>query len=716
MFNRFNDLAVSYKIISGYVIALLLMAVVGGIAIVRLDDINATVEELATDLAEDQRLADKIIEHTLLMRFYANRYIRNHEEVDLQYYNSEYQNLQDFLAQADANITNEQRRELLSQITKSVARYQTTFAEIISLINERNEILDTVLNVSGPQVEDMLQQLRSSAFSDDDGNASFYAGEAQRAFLLMRFNLFRYLDKGDPQWLTLFDERYQQALQAFDRLDEELQNSTRQKLSTDTLAAMTVYGQGFQAIQQGYDQQNRLVSDTLDQLGPQIRVWAGEMSESVETDFKVEAGITNSLVVQTQMLLVVTMFVATVIGIFLGWQISLSITKPLNQVVTAATNVTQGDLSQHVMVQSKDELGVLGRAFNDMTASLREAQKNAVGKEVIETAVSQYNLFIEQVTQGDLTTRLSDNVLQDNKNDELVSLGHNLNRMVERLGDMTNQIREATASISSASAEILAATTQQASGANEQSAAINQTTSTISEVKMIVEQAYQKAQSVAQKARQTGNISRTGQDAVIETIDGMSQIKEKVSGIAENILALSEQTQQIGEITATVNDIASQSNLLALNASVEAARAGEHGKGFAVVAVEVRNLAEQSKQATAQVKAILGEIQQATNAAVMATEEGSKGVDSGVQLTQEAGNTISELAGSIEESANLADQIVASAQQQTTGMEQISLAMGNINQATMQGLSSTRQTERSAQDLSSVSQQLEGLVAQYKLN
>jgi methyl-accepting chemotaxis protein len=179
---------------------------------------------------------------------------------------------------------------------------------------------------------------------------------------------------------------------------------------------------------------------------------------------------------------------------------------------------------------------------------------------------------------------------------------------------------------------------------------------------------------------------------------------------------LSEQTQQIGEITATVNDIASQSNLLALNASVEAARAGEHGKGFAVVAVEVRNLAEQSKQATAQVKSILNEIQRATNAAVMATEEGTKGVDTGVDLTGQAGETIKQLAANISDSTNAAQQIVASAQQQSTGMEQIALAIENINQATVQNLASIRQAENSAQDLSDVAQQLETLVARYKLS
>jgi methyl-accepting chemotaxis protein len=341
------------------------------------------------------------------------------------------------------------------------------------------------------------------------------------------------------------------------------------------------------------------------------------------------------------------------------------------------------------------------RLFN----KLQEAQQYQ------EQTVAKYLAFVEHVASGDLTARLSLN----GSDDALTVLGRNLNNMVESLGEMAYRISEATTNIASAAAEIMSATAQQATSASEQSAAISQTTTTIDEVKTIVEQSFAKAQAVAQQAQRTRDISQTGQQAVMETVGGMNQIKEKVEGIAENILALSEQTQQIGEIIATVNDIASQSNLLALNASVEAARAGEHGKGFAVVAVEVRNLAEQSKQATAQVKAILSEIQRATNAAVMATEEGTKGVDAGVNLTGQTGTTIERLASSIGESASAAQQIVASAQQQTTGMEQIALAMQNINQATVQNLASTRQAEKAAQDLASLARQLEGLVTRYRL-
>ena len=243
----------------------------------------------------------------------------------------------------------------------------------------------------------------------------------------------------------------------------------------------------------------------------------------------------------------------------------------------------------------------------------------------------------------------------------------------------------------------------------------SQTTTTVDELKSIAEQSVARAQEVAGASQRTVEVSRTGRQAVQETIGSMTRIRARVEGIAENILALSEQTQQIGEIIATVNDIAAQSNILALNASVEAARAGEYGKGFAVVAVEVRNLAEQSRQATAQVKAILSDIQKATNATVMATEEGTKGVDEGVLLAAQARDAIEQLAGVIGESAQAATQMVAGGRQQSAGVEQVAMAMQNINQATVQALSSTGEAERAARELNDLARNLAQMVEQYQL-
>lgn len=359
----------------------------------------------------------------------------------------------------------------------------------------------------------------------------------------------------------------------------------------------------------------------------------------------------NVIFDSSQITLLIISVITVLLALGLGFLLSNSITGPLQKGVYVMQEMSQGHLGNRLNMERRDEIGVLTRAMDQMS---------------------------------------------------------------DRVRDMLTSISEAANNLNSATAEILAATTQQASGASEQSAAIAQTTTTVEEVKASAEQASMRAQDVATASQRTVEVARSGQGSVQATIESMSMIKERVEGISENLLALSDQTQQIGEIISTVNEIASQSNMLALNASVEAARAGEHGKGFAVVATEVRSLAEQSRQATDQIKAILSEIQKATNSTVMATEEGVKGVDRGVQLSTQSRESIEQLAAVINESAQVAAQVVASGQQQQTGIDQISLAMQNINQVTMQSLASTRQTEKSAQNLNELARKMSEILAQYR--
>jgi methyl-accepting chemotaxis protein len=336
-------------------------------------------------------------------------------------------------------------------------------------------------------------------------------------------------------------------------------------------------------------------------------------------------------------------------------------------------------------------------------------------REEYQAIVQEYADYMAEVRKGNLTTELAYEGNGHGAGDHLVTLGHDLSETVSTFRNLLAQVQEASANLGTSTAEIMAATSQQVAGASEQSAAISQTTATTDQVRVISEQAIQRAQEVVTTSQRTVEVSRSGQQVVQETIGSMAQIKARVEGIAENILALSEQTQQIGEIIATVSDIASQSNMLALNASVEAARAGEQGKGFAVVAAEVRNLAEQSRQATAQVKAILLDIQNGINSTVMATEEGAKVVDEGLKLAAGSGEVIEQLASAINEAAQAAMQMRAGGQQQATGVEQIALAMQNINQATAQSLTSTRQTEKAAEDLNTLAYKLAEVVERYQI-
>ena len=272
------------------------------------------------------------------------------------------------------------------------------------------------------------------------------------------------------------------------------------------------------------------------------------------------------------------------------------------------------------------------------------------------------------------------------------------------------QILQGVNLLVSSASEILAATTQQAAGTAEESTAVQETSTTVDEVKQTAQVSSLKARAVAEAAQKSVQVSQDGRRSVEDGMKGMQETKARMEAIAEKILALSERAQAIGDVIATVNDLAEQSNLLAVNAGIEAAKAGDAGKGFAVVAAEVKALAEQSKQATSQIRGILNEIQRATQSAVMAAEQGVKTSDTGVVLAVRSGESIRVLAENLTESAQAAQQILASIQQQVAGTDQIALAMRNIQQASAQNMASTKQVERAAQDLNELARRLKALI------
>jgi methyl-accepting chemotaxis protein len=317
----------------------------------------------------------------------------------------------------------------------------------------------------------------------------------------------------------------------------------------------------------------------------------------------------------------------------------------------------------------------------------------------------------ERVAAGDLTIEVPDIA----RTDEVGVMQSTFNKMVGGLRDITRQIRESTGVLAAAATEIMAATTQLASSAAETASAVAETTTTLEEVKQTSQVSSQKARAVSDEARKAAEIAGSGRDSVEQTIEGMEGIQRQMSAIADSIINLSTQSQAIGEIITSVDDLAAQSKLLAVNASIEAAKAGEEGKGFSVVAQEVKSLAEQSKQATAQVRGILGDIQKATSNAVLATEQGGKAVEAGVSQSARAGESIHALTENIAHAAQAATQIAATSQEQYVGVDQVTLAMENIKTASSQTVASTRQAEAAAQQLHELGQHLKQVVERFKV-
>jgi methyl-accepting chemotaxis protein len=360
-----------------------------------------------------------------------------------------------------------------------------------------------------------------------------------------------------------------------------------------------------------------------------------------------------------------------------------SVTGPLAKLREGIAIVGAGNLDHRLANTTGDEIGDLSRAFDEMTEKLKA------------TTVSR-----DELGQGNavLQTEIAER-----------------KRVEENLHLLMQETQETVNVLSSATCEILAATTQVVAGSAETATAVSETSATVEEVRQTAQLANQKAMQVSDSAQKAAQSSQNGRKSTEDVGTGMNRIRQQMEAIATSMERLSEQSQAIGQIIATVEDLAGQSNLLAVNAAIEAAKAGEHGKGFGVVAQEVKSLAEQSRQATNQVRTILGDIQKATATAVMATEQGGKAVEAGTLQTEVAGKSIQALASSVHEAAQAATQIAASSQQQLVGVDQVAGAMESIKQASTQNVTSAQQLETAARNLNQLGQRLKQMVERYQV-
>lgn len=320
----------------------------------------------------------------------------------------------------------------------------------------------------------------------------------------------------------------------------------------------------------------------------------------------------------------------------------------------------------------------------------------------------------------DVADRLSMNdisidIEKSEAKDEPGMLLRSMKTLLDHLRKQTADITDGVNVVAGSAVEISATTTQFASGFAEIASSTNETVTSMKEVQQTSELSSEKARNVSESARNVLQISRGGEKALGETIAAMNGIQEQMASIAESIVGLSEQTQSIGEIIAVVDDIAEQSRLLAVNASIEAVKAGEQGKGFSVVAAEIKNLAQQSKHSTTQVRSILSEIQKATGNSVMVTEKGAKTVDNGVKQALQTGEAFQALGQSILETSQAAMQIEATARQQLAGIDHVFTAMESINVAITQNAQAAKQLEGAARGLEELGKKLKVIVQAYKL-
>ncbi|WEA45465.1 methyl-accepting chemotaxis protein [Priestia aryabhattai] len=380
----------------------------------------------------------------------------------------------------------------------------------------------------------------------------------------------------------------------------------------------------------------------------------------------------------TTLLLVSALVILLTIGI--GLLIARMITKPLNDIKNLMETAKDGDFQVQGTYESKDEIGLLTASFNQMIGGLKEMMMS-VGNISSTVAASS---------------------------EELSASAEQNNSAIEHISTITEKL---------------------ASGSNHQVNQIQESSTIIHRITNQTSEVVENVEQITKRALDTAAISNDGTTTVETATKQMKSINENVTELSSVFESLSEHSAKISQINDAITTIADQTNLLALNAAIEAARAGDHGKGFAVVASEVRKLAEGSSNSANQIKELVAIIQSETARTLQSMTTTKEEVKEGLAVVEQAGTSFMQINEAVQHVVDQIQQIgraiqtlakdtleVQGAIHEVNGIaEEAAAGAQNVSATTEEQLASMEEIASSAMDLANMSEELQELIARFKI-
>ncbi|TXC91088.1 methyl-accepting chemotaxis protein [Metabacillus litoralis] len=501
----------------------------------------------------------------------------------------------------------------------------------------------------------------------------------ERAFLLTGDNeLITGIEEKEKKIFEYLDEL--KTISTLDNADQEALDSIKSNLLTyseanEKMVNTYLNGEIEAALVVHMEEQRSIRKELVD---PSIEAFINKLTNEIEEDKQ----LLDKHQSFANLILYSTIALSIIGGVIASLFIIRSINKPISIMNNRLKEISEGegDLTQSINLNTKDELGEMAQSFNKMIEKLRDL-------------FQQVSFYSEQVAAAS-----------------------------EQLTASSEETTRATELISTTVQEV-------AYGTDKQVNSVKDATKIVDDLSKSVQLIAESSTAVTTTANHASDMADKGNNSVTTVISQMSDINSTVTELSSKVKTLGKRSSQIGEIIKVITEIAEQTNLLALNAAIEAARAGEHGRGFAVVADEVRQLAEQSTKSASEISQLISTIQIDTDNTVKTMEETTIKVAEGITSVNETGDSFEQIQKSIVEVSSQIQEVASAVQEMSVGTKLIVQSMDQIaessditasgtlsvSSSTEEQLAAMEEITASSSTLSHMAEELQKIVGKFKI-
>ncbi len=540
-----KQMTVEKKIVLGFAALLILLIAVWGVSYQGLNKASNGFAQYR-EMARDANLAGRLQANMLMVRMNVKDFIITGSDLDQKQYGEYYEKMMGFLAEAQKEIQDPERAASIDNIEKVVVDYDAGFGKVLKFRKDRNQLVNDVLNVKGPFMEKTLIEIMISAEKDQDMATAFHSGLAMKHLLLARLYVVKFLDTNAKKDVDRAHEEIVKLNERFSVLDKELENPRRRQWLKTIIAAENEYTKAFEQVVAVIFDRNKIIKETLDRIGPVVAKDVEDVKLSIKAaqdDLGPKLQASND---GSRMLITIIGLAALLIGTFLAYLITRSITGALNRII--------GNLSD-----GADQVASASSQVSAASQSLAEgASEQAASLEETSASLEEISSMTKQNADH---SNQADSLMKE-ANEGVGKANNSMNLLTQSMGEIS-KASEATSKIIKTIDEIAFQTNLLALNAAVEAARAGEAGAGFAvvadEVKNLAMRSADAAKNTAELIEGTIKKVNDGSGLVARTDEDFDQVATNTGKVGELVgeiaAASNEQAQGIDQVNTAVAEM-----------------------------------------------------------------------------------------------------------------------------------------------------------------